>query len=43
MYVPIARYTEVLARLAGLIQQGRIAIYLTFSFVTLLVLLLIVR
>ena len=43
MYVPIARYTEALARLAGLIQQGRIAIYLTFSFVTLLVLLLIVR
>jgi hypothetical protein len=43
IYLPIARFTEALARFAGLIQQGRIAIYLTYSFVTLLALLLIVR
>ena len=43
LYVPIARGTEVLARLVGRIQQGRISIYLTYSFFTLLALLFFVR
>ena len=43
IYLPIARFAETLARFAGLIQQGRIAVYLTYRFVTLLALLLIVR
>ena len=37
-----ARPTRV-ARFAGLIQQGRISVYLTYSFVTLLALLFFVR
>jgi hypothetical protein len=41
--LPIARGTEAVARLAGLIQRGRIGVYLTYSFVTLLALLLFVR
>jgi hypothetical protein len=43
LYVPIARGTEVLARLVGTIQQGRISVYLTYSFFTLLALLFLVR
>ncbi len=43
LYAPIARGAEVLARLAGLIQQGRISVYLTYSFFTLLALLFFVR
>jgi hypothetical protein len=43
LYVPIARVAETLARIAGLIQQGRIAVYLTYSFITLLALLFLVR
>ncbi|HET6802281.1 MAG: hydrogenase 4 subunit B [Betaproteobacteria bacterium] len=43
LYLPIARGTEAVARLAGLIQRGRIGVYLTYSFVTLLALLLFVR
>ena len=43
VYVPIARGTEWLARMAGLLQQGRISIYLTYSFLTLLALLFFVR
>ena len=42
LYLPIARFTESAARLVGRIQQGRIAVYLTYSFVTLLVLLFFV-
>ena len=42
IYLPIARTAEVLARLAGLIQQGRISVYLMFSFLTLLALLFFV-
>jgi hydrogenase-4 component B len=42
-YLPIARSAELLARIAGLIQQGRISVYLTFSFCTLLALLFFVR
>jgi hypothetical protein len=43
LYVPIARAAEVLARLVGYIQQGRISVYLTYSFFTLLALLFLVR
>ncbi len=43
LYVPIARVAETLARITGLIQQGRIAVYLTYSFITLLALLFFVR
>ena len=43
LYLPIARGVEFLARLAGMIQQGRISIYLTYSFCTLLALLFFVR
>ena len=42
-YVPIARGAEVLARIVGHIQQGRISVYLTYSFFTLLALLFLVR
>jgi hydrogenase-4 component B len=43
LYEPIERLAEFLARCVGLIQQGRISVYLTFSFVTLLALLFFVR
>jgi len=43
IYVPIVRGAEALARFAGLLQQGRISVYLTFSFCTLLALLFFVR
>ncbi len=43
LYLPIAHVTEVLARLVGLLQQGRISAYLTYSFCTLLALLFFVR
>jgi NADH:ubiquinone oxidoreductase subunit 5 (subunit L)/multisubunit Na+/H+ antiporter MnhA subunit len=43
LYLPIARAAELLARWVGLIQQGRISVYLTFSFCTLLALLFFVR
>jgi formate hydrogenlyase subunit 3/multisubunit Na+/H+ antiporter MnhD subunit len=42
LYVPIARTVEVLARVVGLLQQGRIGVYLGYSFVTLIALLLFV-
>jgi len=43
LYLPIARSVEFLARNVGRIQQGRISIYLTYSFCTLLALLFFVR
>ena len=43
LYLPLARATEAVARLIGLIQQGRISVYLTYSFFTLLALLFFVR
>lgn len=43
LYRPIAALTERIARLAGLLQQGRIAVYLLYSFLTLLLLLLLVE
>ena len=43
LYLPLARGADVLARLVGTIQQGRISVYLTYSFFTLLALLFFVR
>ncbi|MCL4182248.1 MAG: hydrogenase 4 subunit B [Burkholderiaceae bacterium] len=42
LYLPIAAATARVARLIGLLQQGRIAVYLMYSFVTLIVMLLMV-
>jgi len=42
LYLPVARGAEVLARLAGHVQQGRISVYLMYSFFTLLALLFFV-
>jgi hydrogenase-4 component B len=39
LYLPIARFTEFLSRYVGLLQQGRISVYLLYSFVTLIALL----
>jgi NADH:ubiquinone oxidoreductase subunit 5 (subunit L)/multisubunit Na+/H+ antiporter MnhA subunit len=41
-YLPIARVVEQLSRLVGHLQQGRISTYLLYSFVTLLVMLILV-
>ena len=43
LYLPIARWVERLSVMISVLQQGRIHIYLTYSFVTLLVLLLVTR
>jgi hypothetical protein len=43
LYLPVIRGVEWLAKAAGLIQLGRISIYLIYSFVTLLALLMFVR
>jgi hydrogenase-4 component B len=43
LYLPIIRCADLVARTAGRIQQGRISIYLTYSFCTLLALLFFVR
>jgi formate hydrogenlyase subunit 3/multisubunit Na+/H+ antiporter MnhD subunit len=43
LYAPIARAVERLAGWVGLLQQGRIAVYLMYSFVTLLALLFFAR
>jgi hydrogenase-4 component B len=43
LYLPIMRGVELMARFAGRIQQGRISVYLIYSFVTLLALLMFVR
>ena len=42
VYVPIAELAAYLARLVGLMQQGRISVYLLYSFVTLVATLLAV-
>jgi hypothetical protein len=42
-YLPIVRAADFIARQAGRIQQGRISVYLTYSFCTLLALLFFVR
>jgi hydrogenase-4 component B len=43
IYRPIAALTERIARVVGLLQHGRIALYLLYSFLTLLVLLLVMN
>jgi formate hydrogenlyase subunit 3/multisubunit Na+/H+ antiporter MnhD subunit len=43
LYLPIARVVEVIARVVGLLQQGRIGVYLGYSFATLIALLFFVR
>ena len=43
LYLPVVRLLERLTLLAGVLQQGRISVYLMYSFGTLLVLLLFVR
>jgi hydrogenase-4 component B len=43
IYVPIARGVETLGRWVGHIQQGRISVYLTYSFFTLIALLFFVQ
>jgi formate hydrogenlyase subunit 3/multisubunit Na+/H+ antiporter MnhD subunit len=42
LYLPIARWVEFLAQQVGRLQQGRISIYLLYSFLTLLFMLLLV-
>jgi len=42
-YLPIVRAVDAVARQVGHLQQGRISIYLLYSFLTLLVMLLLVR
>jgi hydrogenase-4 component B len=43
IYLPMVAVAERIARLVGLLQQGRISIYLLYSFVTLIAMLLVVR
>ena len=42
MYLPIAAWVEFISRHIGKVQQGRISIYLLYSFVTLIALLVFV-
>ncbi|MCC7200436.1 MAG: hydrogenase 4 subunit B [Gammaproteobacteria bacterium] len=42
LYLPVAQSANWIARLVGLLQQGRISVYLLYSFVTLVVTLLLV-
>ena len=42
LYLPIATASHFVASLVGRLQHGRIAIYLLYSFVTLITLLLVV-
>jgi len=43
LYLPLARLVERASKIVGLLQQGRIAVYLMYSFATLIVLLLVVK
>jgi hydrogenase-4 component B len=43
LYLPVAKVVERVSRIVGLLQQGRIAVYLMYSFVTLIVVLLAVN
>jgi formate hydrogenlyase subunit 3/multisubunit Na+/H+ antiporter MnhD subunit len=43
IYLPIARLIERVAQVVCLLQQGRIAVYLLYSFVTLILMLMLVR
>jgi hypothetical protein len=42
LYLPVVDFANAIARLFGQLQQGRIAVYLLYSFVTLAATLLIV-
>jgi hydrogenase-4 component B len=43
LYLPLARAVERLASLIGLLQQGRISVYLLYGFVTLIAVLVVVK
>jgi NADH:ubiquinone oxidoreductase subunit 5 (subunit L)/multisubunit Na+/H+ antiporter MnhA subunit len=43
LYLPIGWLVERVSRIIGLLQQGRIAVYLMYSFVTLILVLLLVK
>jgi len=43
LYLPMAAVVERLSRLIGLLQQGRIAVYLLYSFLTLIAVLMVVK
>jgi len=43
IYVPVIRVTEAVSALVGRLQQGRIHVYLIYSFATLLALLLLIQ
>ena len=43
LYLPIARLVEYVSARVGVLQQGRISVYLLYSFATLIALLLFVR
>jgi hydrogenase-4 component B len=43
LYLPVARGVERVTALVTVLQRGRISVYLTYSFVTLLVLLFFIR
>jgi hydrogenase-4 component B len=43
IYLPVAALANRIGRLVGLLQQGRISIYLLYSFVTLIAMLLVVK
>ena len=43
LYLPVARAADAVTALVTVLQRGRISVYLTYSFATLLVLLLFVR
>ncbi len=43
LYLPVARLVEKISKIVGLLQQGRIAVYLMYSFATLILVLLVVK
>jgi hydrogenase-4 component B len=43
LYLPVARLAEFLSAKVGLLQRGRVSVYLLYSFVTLIALLVFVR
>ncbi|HKB53883.1 MAG TPA: hydrogenase 4 subunit B, partial [Ramlibacter sp.] len=43
IYLPLVKVATRLSRVVGLLQQGRISVYLLYSFVTLITILLLVR
>jgi hydrogenase-4 component B len=43
LYLPLVAVAERIARVVGLLQQGRISVYLLYSFITLIGMLLVVK